>query len=119
MHRLADDNEDNAPFQINYLDLGVQAKQFHRTEPSGDWRALSLGVCILQTPKERGYLQPTGGSGKRLVCAVAVWLVPQVQVVDLEWGVVLVIVSQSVHKIYKSFLIMDTDKTQLGFVSDK
>ena len=27
MHRLADDNEDNAPFQIDYLDLGVQAKQ--------------------------------------------------------------------------------------------
>ena len=47
MHRLADDNEDNAPFQIDYLDLGVQAKQLHRTEPPVDWRALSLGVCIL------------------------------------------------------------------------
>ena len=30
MHRLADDNEDNAPFQIDYLDLGVQAKQLQR-----------------------------------------------------------------------------------------
>ena len=30
MHRLADDNEDNAPFQI---DLGVQGKQLYRTEP--------------------------------------------------------------------------------------
>ena len=30
--------------------------------------------------------------------AVAVWHVPQVQVDDLEWGVVLVMVSQSVHK---------------------
>ena len=47
MHRLADDNEDNAPFQIDYLDLGVQAKQLHRTEPPVDWRALSLGDCIL------------------------------------------------------------------------
>ena len=28
MHRLADDNEDNAPFQID--PLGVQAKQLHR-----------------------------------------------------------------------------------------
>ena len=43
MHRLADDNEDNAPFQIDYLDLGVQAKQLHCTEPPVDWRALSLG----------------------------------------------------------------------------
>ena len=30
------------------------------------------------------------------VCAVAVWLVPQVQVDDLEWGIVLVIVSQPI-----------------------
>ena len=29
MHRLADNNVDNAPFQIDYLDLGVQAKQLH------------------------------------------------------------------------------------------
>ena len=36
MHRLADDNKDNAPFQINYLDLGVQAKQLHHTEPPVD-----------------------------------------------------------------------------------
>ena len=36
MHRLADDNEDNTPFQIDYLDLGVQAKQIHRTEPPVD-----------------------------------------------------------------------------------
>ena len=28
MHRLADDNEDNAPFQID--PLGVQGKQLHR-----------------------------------------------------------------------------------------
>ena len=34
MHRLADDNEDNAPFQID--PLGVQAKQLHRTEPPVD-----------------------------------------------------------------------------------
>ena len=34
MHRLADDNEDNAPFQIDYLDLGVQAKQLQRVPAS-------------------------------------------------------------------------------------
>ena len=34
LHRLADDNEDNAPFQID--PLGVQAKQLHRTEPPVD-----------------------------------------------------------------------------------
>ena len=34
MHRLADDNEDNAPFQID--PLGVQAKQLHCTEPPVD-----------------------------------------------------------------------------------
>ena len=36
LHRLAD-NEDNAPFQIDYLDLGIQAKQIHRLpEPPVD-----------------------------------------------------------------------------------
>ena len=34
MHRLPDDNVDNAPFQID--PLGVQAKQLHRTEPPVD-----------------------------------------------------------------------------------
>ena len=42
MHRLPDDNEDYAPFQIDYLDLGVQAKQLQRIrrlpEPPVDWR---------------------------------------------------------------------------------
>ena len=28
MHRLADDNEDNAPFQINYLDLGYEPNSY-------------------------------------------------------------------------------------------
>ena len=45
MHRLADDNEDYATFQIDWV--GVQAKQLHCTEPPVDWRALSLGDCIL------------------------------------------------------------------------
>ena len=30
--------------------------------------------------------------------------------VDLEWGIVLLMVSQSVHKKYKTFLVMGTDK---------
>ena len=34
MHRLADDNEDNAPFQID--PLGVQAKQLHHIKPPVD-----------------------------------------------------------------------------------
>ena len=34
MHRLADDNEDNTPFQIN--PLGVQAEQLHRIKPPVD-----------------------------------------------------------------------------------
>ena len=34
MHRLADNNEDNAPFQIN--PLGVQAKQLHHIKPPVD-----------------------------------------------------------------------------------
>ena len=28
MHRLADDNEDNAPFQIDYLDLGYKPNSY-------------------------------------------------------------------------------------------
>ena len=28
LHRLADDNEDNAPFQINYLDLGYEPNSY-------------------------------------------------------------------------------------------
>ena len=44
------------------------------------------------------------------VRAVAVWLVPQVQVVDLEWGVVLVIVSQPIcAKEYKTGPNIGTD----------
>ena len=34
LHRLPDDNEDNAPFQID--PLGVQVKQLHCTEPPVD-----------------------------------------------------------------------------------
>ena len=34
LHRLADDNEDNAPFQID--PLGVQAKQLHGIKPPVD-----------------------------------------------------------------------------------
>ena len=34
MHRLPDDNEDNAPFQID--PLGVQAKQLHHIKPPVD-----------------------------------------------------------------------------------
>ena len=34
MHRLPDDNVDNAPFQID--PLGVQGKQLHRIKPPVD-----------------------------------------------------------------------------------
>ena len=49
MHRLADHNEDYAPFQIDWV--GVQAKQLQREgsvcgfpEPPGDWRNPLLGL---------------------------------------------------------------------------
>ena len=58
-------------------------------------------------PLRRGLSSQQGA-----LCGVAVWLgLPKA---DLEWGVVLIIVSQSVHKNINLFLIMGTDKTQLG-----
>ena len=51
MHRLADHNEDYAPFQIDWV--GVQAKQLQREgslcgcpEPPGNWRYPLLGLQV-------------------------------------------------------------------------
>ena len=51
MHRLADDNEDNAPFQINYLDLGYKPNSYSAyaayQRPLFDWRyPLSSGYKL-------------------------------------------------------------------------
>ena len=53
MHRLADHNEDYAPFQIDWV--GVQAKQLQREgslcgcpEPPGNWRDPLLGLQVLR-----------------------------------------------------------------------
>ena len=51
MHRLADDNEDNAPFQINYLDLGYEPNSYSAyaayQSPLFDWRyPLSSGYKL-------------------------------------------------------------------------
>ena len=54
MHRLADDNEDNAPFQID--PLGVQAKQVHRLpEPLADGRTLRLLHLVLRDSAQEFY----------------------------------------------------------------
>ena len=59
MHRLPDDNEDNAPFQIN---LGVQGKQLYRLpEPLLVGDHLSKGIldCSETLPSiTRAYLRP-------------------------------------------------------------
>ena len=48
--------------------------------------------------------KPEGSSGSRGLCAVYLIGLDS-QGVDLEWGVVLVIVSQSVHKDINRFLV--------------
>ena len=44
MHRLADDNEDNAPFQIDYLDLGYEPNSYSTYQP------LTRAPCWLEKP---------------------------------------------------------------------
>ena len=44
MHRLADDNEDNAPFQIDYLDLGYEPNSYSAYQP------LTRAPCWLEIP---------------------------------------------------------------------
>ena len=44
MHRLADDNEDNAPFQIIYLDLGYKPNSYSTYQP------LTRAPCWLEIP---------------------------------------------------------------------
>ena len=49
LHRLPDDNEDNAPFQIDPLG-GVQGKQIHRYQsPLSDGRTNTLEYFLTQT----------------------------------------------------------------------
>ena len=48
LHRLADDNEDNAPFQID--PLGVQAKQLHHVPVPPDDENLFSGTSSETLP---------------------------------------------------------------------
>ena len=52
MHRLADDNEDNAPFQINYLDLGFEPNSYSAYQP------LTRAPCWLEIPPLLWLLAP-------------------------------------------------------------
>ena len=58
MHRLADDNEDNAPFQIIYLDLGYKPNSYSAyaayQSPLFDWRyPLSSGYKLQVSSEHR------------------------------------------------------------------